>query len=253
MPPKAKPAATPSTAAGDLSLPLSLEEKINHIFNTVNKIDSTLSDQQVRVAKLESEVGGLNEEVLTLKNIVNSHEQQLRSSIIRITGFPLTEDEKLAKNSSALAARVFDRIIGPILNLAASNGLMDFAPTAGNTIASCYRIGNPAAAASADSPPPLIVKLRSSEIRVNILRCKREAVFGPTEAEKADGCRFFMIAEDLTQPAFKKLKEMKSREEVAKAWTVEGRILFSLTGSKIVNRVASVFEDIETILSNAKA
>ena len=251
MPPKAKSAATPSTAAGDL--PLSLEEKINHIFNTVNKIDSTLSDQQVRVAKLESEVGGLNEEVLTLKNIVNSHEQQLRSSIIRITGFPLTEDKKLAKNSSALAARVFDRIIGPILNLAASNGLMDFAPTAGNTIASCYRIGNPAAAASADSPPPLIVKLRSSEIRVNILRCKREAVFGPTEAEKADGCRFFMIAEDLTQPAFKKLKEMKSREEVAKAWTVEGRILFSLTGSKIVNRVASVFEDIETILSNAKA
>ena len=185
-------------------------------------------------------------------SINQSHEQQLRSSIIRITGFPLTEDEKLAKNSSALAARVFDRIIGPILNLAASNGLMDFAPTAGNTIASCYRIGNPAAA-SADSPPPLIVKLRSSEIRVNILRCKREAVFGPTEAEKADGCRFFMIAEDLTQPAFKKLKEMKSREEVAKAWTVEGRILFSLTGSKIVNRVASVFEDIETILSNAKA
>ena len=78
-------------------------------------------------------------------------------------------------------------------------------------------------------------------------------MFGPTEAEKAIGCRFFMIAEDLTQPTFKKLKEMKDREEVAKAWTVEGRILFSLTGSKIVNRVASVFDSIETILSNAKA
>ena len=248
MPPKAKSSSLP-VVAGELSL----EEKINHIFNTVNKIDATLSEQQVRVAKLETEVSGLSEEVAILKNIVNSHEQQSRSTIIRISGFPLTEDEKLSKISSVLIARVFDRIIGPILTLAASNGLMDFAPTAANTIAACYRIGNPAAVASASSPPPLIVKLRSSELRVNILKCKREAVFGPTEAEKAKGCKFFMIAEDLTQPAFKKLKELKSREEVAKAWSVEGRLLFSLTGSKIVNRVSSVFDNIEVILSKALA
>ena len=108
MPPKAKSSSLP-VVAGELSL----EEKINHIFNTVNKIDATLSEQQVRVAKLETEVSGLSEEVAILKNIVNSHEQQSRSTIIRISGFPLTEDEKLSKISSFLIARFFDRIIAP--------------------------------------------------------------------------------------------------------------------------------------------
>ena len=61
-----------------------------------------------------------------------------------------------------------------------------------------------------------------------------------------------MIAEDLTQPAFKKLKEIKAREEVSKAWSVEGRLLFVLAGGKFVNRVSSVFEDIDVILNSAK-
>ena len=61
-----------------------------------------------------------------------------------------------------------------------------------------------------------------------------------------------MSAEDLTQPAFKKLKEIKAREEVSKAWSVEGRLLFVLTGGKYVNRVSSVFEDIDVILNSAK-
>ena len=247
MPPKAKVQVISAAAAE-----LSTDEKINHIFNTVNKIDATLGEQQVRVAKLESDVVFLNKEVAELKNIVNTHEQRSRSSIIRISGFPLTEDEKQIKSSLALSNRVFDRILGPILNLAASNGLLELAPTVANTIAACYRIGNPAAEASADFPPPLIVKLRNPELRVHIMMCKKEAVFGPTVEEKAAGCKFFMIAEDLTQPAFKKLKEIKAREEVSKAWSVEGRLLFVLTGGKFVNRVSSVFEDIDVILNSAK-
>ena len=98
MPPKAK-AQVISAAAAELST----DEKINHIFNTVNKIDATLGEQQVRVAKLESDVVVLNKEVAELKNIVNTHEQRSRSSIIRISGFPLTEDEKQIKSSSALS------------------------------------------------------------------------------------------------------------------------------------------------------
>ena len=61
-----------------------------------------------------------------------------------------------------------------------------------------------------------------------------------------------MIAEDLTQPSFKKLKELQSREEIDKAWSVEGKLLFTLMGGKTVNRVSSVFEDVSVILDNAK-
>ena len=67
-----------------------------------------------------------------------------------------------------------------------------------------------------DSPPPIVVKLRSSETRICIMKSKKEATFGPTPAEKELGCKFFAIAEDLTQPAFKKLKELKNHEDVAK-------------------------------------
>ena len=246
MPPKAK--AVPAVIPGELSM----DDKINHIFNTVNEIKATQGEHQVRVAKLEEDVVSLNREVLTLKTIVNSHEQLFRSAIIRISGFPLSEDEKKTRNSADLNTRVFERILSPILNVAASNGLLEAAPTINNTILSCYRIGNPAAAATATSPPPLVVKLRSSELRSCILRCKREAVFGPTAEEKEAGCKFFMIAEDLTQPSFKMLKELQSREEVHKAWSVEGKLLFTLVGGKTVNRVSSVFEGIGVILDNAK-
>ena len=60
---------------------LSMEEKINVIFNKMNqldvitssiaKIETALGTQKVKVAKLENAVEELNKEVLNLKNIVN--------------------------------------------------------------------------------------------------------------------------------------------------------------------------------------
>ena len=118
MPPKAK--AVPAVIPGELSM----DDKINHIFNTVNEIKATQGEHQVRVAKLEEDVVSLNREVLTLKTIVNSHEQLFRSAIIRISGFPLSEDEKKTRNSADLNTRVFERILSPILNVAALRQLL---------------------------------------------------------------------------------------------------------------------------------
>ena len=118
MPPKAK--AVPAVIPGELSM----DDKINHIFNTVNEIKATQGEHQVRVAKLEEDVVSLNREVVTLKTIVNSHEQLFRSAIIRISGFPLSEDEKKTRNSADLNTRVFERILSPILNVAALRQLL---------------------------------------------------------------------------------------------------------------------------------
>ena len=217
----------------------------------VKKIDSSLSEQQVRVSKLETDFVGLTQEVHTLKNIVNHHEQERRSSTIRITGFPLSEEEKGARSSVELKRRIFDRLLGPILTVAFDNGLTTMRPTVDNTIVSCYRVGAVAAKANA-APPPIVVKLFSSEVRVHILMSKREAAVVPTAAEKEAGSRAFYIAEDLTQPAFKKLKELKDHVDVEKAWSYEGRLQFVLIGSKSVHKVPSVFDDIDSVVSNAK-
>ena len=229
----------------------SMVDKIEHIFVTVNKISTTLEEQQGRVLKLESDVTILNREVSSLKVIVNQHEQAARSSTIRITGFPLTTEEKNTRSTAALRQRIYDRILQPILAVAQSDGLLDFTPSASSTILNCFRIGLASARAEAQSPPPLVVKLSSSQLRVNILVCKKRAKFGPTEEEKSIGIKRFSITEDLTQPTFKKLKELQSREEVARAWTIEGKIQFVTTASTTVHKVTSVFDDIGDILAKA--
>jgi len=248
-----KVAATPVVAnIPGLSPDLSLEEMVKHIYVTVNDIKATLNDQQQRVTKLESDVTHLNNEVLTLKNIVNSHEQNLRSNTIRITGFPFTEAEKSSRDTSALKGRVFARIVSPILDVAAARGLIDKPLSCNSVIASCYRIGAPAARADTASPPPLVVKLTSPQLRVDLLRCKKEAKVGPNDVEKALGIRRFNISEDLTQPAFKKLKELQNCSDIDRAWSVDGKLNFTVSGSSTVHRVSSVFDDIELILSKVK-
>ena len=75
MPPKSKSPKSKSTASAPTPSPgeLSLEEKVNHIFNMVNKIDVSLGEQQERLTKVETDVNLLSKEVYSLKNIVNSH------------------------------------------------------------------------------------------------------------------------------------------------------------------------------------
>ena len=137
--------------------------------------------------------------------------------------------------------------------MAGEQGLLSEMPFVGNTINSCYWIGAASAKANTGSPPPLIVKLLSSETRINILNCKREATFGPNQAEKELGIKFFSISEDLTQPAYKKLKELKSHEDVEKVWSYEGRLQFMLKGSKTVHKVFSVDDDVDTIFSKIQS
>jgi len=255
-PSSSAPSASALVASGP-SAPLvpdmSLEEMVKHIYVTVNEIKVTLSDQQQRITKLESTVTSLSQEVHSLKIIVNSHEQSMRSATIRINGFPFTTEEKLNRDSNALKARVFSQIVNPILTVAASRGLLDAPPTSNSTISSCYRVGAPSAKPDTAAPPPLVVKLTSPQLKIDLMRCKREAKVGPSDQEKALGLKRFWISEDLTQPAFKKLKELQNCVQIEKAWSVDGRLNFMLPGSNVIHRVSSVFDDLLVILDKAKS
>jgi hypothetical protein len=104
------------------TIELSLEDKINHIFLTVNKIDSSLAEQQKRVTKLENTVDLLSKELLAMKILVNGREQVLRSNAIRIIGVPITEKEKT--DSKFLSKKIFTKILCPILNAAKVKGYL---------------------------------------------------------------------------------------------------------------------------------
>ena len=125
-------------------------------------------------------------------------------------------------------------------------------PTLLNTISNYYRIGNAAAKPCKPNAPPVVVKLTSSVLKVAILKSKKDSTPGPTDAEKAVGHKKVLIFEDLTPPAFKKLKELQEREEISKAWSIDGRLFLILQGSTNIVRVSSVFDDIVTILNSAQ-
>ena len=96
---------------------------------------------------------------------MNSHEQERRSSTIRITGLPLTAKEKKSRNTSDLKLRVFDIILGPILSVAYNNGLLDARLTVENTIVSCYRVGAAAALAHCRQAAELQGQDQHSEVQ----------------------------------------------------------------------------------------
>jgi hypothetical protein len=51
---------------------------------------------------------------------------------------------------------------------------------------------------------------------------------------------------------FKKLSELLNDDRIEKAWTVDGRIRFILTGSdKSIKKVKSVFDSVDQIVTSA--
>ena len=226
-------------------------EKIDSMNSLLEQLNKTVVAQQQKIVQLESTVSTLNNDVLLLKNMVNSREQELRANSIRVTGFPFTEEEKTASDSKLLCKKLYDRVLGPILNAAKAKGHIDKLPALSNCIIDAYRVGVAAAKPGSTSPPPIVIKLLNSTIKVAIMRNKREATPGPSDAERAAGFKKIYVAEDLTPPAFRKLKELQQCEDVSKAWSVDGRIRLVMRDSTSVFKVLSVFEDVKAILKKA--
>jgi hypothetical protein len=232
---------------------LSLEEMVKHIYVTVNRMESRFSEQQQRITECEAKVDVLNRQVYDLQNIVNLREQELRGLSVRVSGLPYLDDEKASTDSEFLAKRVYDRIFLPMLNYAKSRNGVDKIPNLNNTIASCYRVGSAAAKTNTPTPPPIVIKFVSEHTMLAILKNKRQHTPSPTNEEMAAGYKRFIIAEDLTPQCFKLLRELQRNEDIAKAWTSDGKIRFVLKDSTTIHKVKSVFDPVQLILSKIKS
>jgi hypothetical protein len=231
---------------------LSTDEMIKHIFAAVNRIELTQADHKVRISECEAKIGVLDRQVYDLRNIVNQREQELRNMSIRISGFPLQDDEKASTDAKFLAKKIYEKALYPVLAGAKAKNDIDKIPNLNNTIASCYRVSANTARANTSTPPPVVIKLQSEHARMAILKNKRLSTPSPTAEEKALGLKKMIIMEDLTPSCYKQLRELQRSEEVQKAWTVEGRIRFLLTGSQTIHKVKSVFDPASQIIEKAK-
>jgi len=204
---------------------------------------SLLTKEKEKVTILEAEVCGLKKDMRSLQDTVNFREQAARSLSIRVIGLPASEEEANAPDPDKFAAKkVYETILCPILNGAKAMNLIKSVPSLTNTISKAFRLGrfNPNSSLSS----PLIITLSDPLIKLAIFKAKKLHL-PPT----ADKTKKYLIAEDLTPPTFSKLRELRDHKDVDKAWTVEGRIRYTLTEDKdkFVHKLPSSYSDISSL------
>jgi hypothetical protein len=238
------------------------DEKLNMLLNAVSmllqgqekieKLASNIISLEEKVASHESTINTLEKEVKKLKEASNEREQQSRDNVIRLFNFPMSPEDNAADLGKALANRVYDRILKPIMVGAKAKDDIATVQQMNNVIEDCFRIGKPTLKDGVLRPSPIIIKLRSKQLKQAILKNKKSSLPSPSDREKSAGIKRFVLVEDLTSPTFKKLSELLADERVEKAWTIKGQIRFVLVGNdNSVKKVKSVFDPISQIVEGA--
>jgi hypothetical protein len=190
---------------------------------------------------------------------LNAIEQKDRSLAVRIFGLPLSEEEKdsidqSVTSNTAAAKTAYDKMLKPILSNARDMKLIATLPQMQNVIAEAFRLPDKKNTSSGSTsttkrPPPILVKLVSSSIKMAIFKAK-SAMPEPNEAEKSAGVRRYHIAEDLTPATFNFLMDIRANSAVERAWTTEGQIRFTLANDRTsyVHKVKSVFDSVEAVI-----
>jgi len=188
------------------------------------------------------EIADLQKEVKSLKEAGNSRDQASRSAVIRVFNIPVFEDES-KDNNKLLASKVYDRVLKPVLAAAKAKGDIAVLPQVATVIEDCFRTR------AAGGIAPIIVKLTSAKIKTAIMRNKRDNIPVPNRAEAAAGSLTPFVVEDLTPATHQKMVEMKLDKRVAKIWTVDGQIRYTLANAPDrVLKVKSVFDTVSKIL-----
>jgi chromosome segregation ATPase len=110
-----------------LSLVISMLKEHGKLLVDTRKM---LADNQAKVSVLENKVSTLEStvvklesDVLALKEASNSREQQLKLCTVRVHGLPVTDEELAATDGGkTLAAKVYERILKPILERGEGQG-----------------------------------------------------------------------------------------------------------------------------------
>ncbi len=222
---------------------------VQRLTTTVNTIRSDVDDHTRDIAELREELNKYktdNREVRGLKEQLNHREQQIRNSTIRIFNLRPLRGESI-DNYKGLSARVYDKIIRPVLIAAKTAGDLGSVPQVQDAIDGCYRVFSPTEPDASRPPSPVVVKFFSHGLKAAFMKHRKNIPL-PSEEERAAGSRRYVAVEDLTPAAHKLLKDMQQDSRVAKVWSVNGRIHYKLSGRDEVSRVKSVISTVAEIL-----
>jgi len=218
----------------------------------IEKLTSTVCSLEKKVASQEATITTMQKEMRRMKEQLNDSDQHSRTQFVRLFNFPMADDDIAADSGRALANRVYDRILKPIIVAAKAKNDITTVPQCANVIEDIYRVGKPSMKDGVQRPPPIIIKLCTKQLRLAILKNKKTSIPSPSMQERTAGIKRFVLVEDLTPPNYKKLVELLGDDRIEKAWSVEGRLRFVLVGGdKSVKKVKSVFDSVDQIVSSA--
>ena len=216
-------------------------DELTALQNKVIQLEAT-------VDSLSSAVVVLNQEVAYLKEKENHRDQQERGNSARLFGLCIGLEEE---DPMALAKRVYDTVVRPVLVAAKANKHIEAVPNLSNALKEVYRARGstkPLIVGQPPPPPPLIiVKFSSSIIKKAFFMNKKASMPTPSPLEVAAGIKRFTAVEDLTVVCYKKLREMNDCVDIDKVWSVEGKLRYTLTGDSTVRKVKSVFDSLQVI------
>ena len=226
-----------------------LSTRLDGLKTTVDTLQNTVNTHTSEIAEIRSELATTRAEVKSLKTSHHVREQRLRSTTVRLFNYPYFRGESL-DNFKALAAKIYERIIRPTLVAAKTAGDAGSVQQQQNVIEACFRVyaRNQSDEASAPASTPIIIRLASSSIKQLVMK-HRKAIPPPSEGEKKDGIRRFVLVEDLTPEAHSLLKALQQDSRTEKVWSINGQICYTKPGIPGIIKVKNIFDPLESILS----
>ena len=170
---------------------------------------------------------------------VNQMEQHNRNECLKITGLVMKESKKRSYHS--VKAHDYETVLKPLLELAIEDNEDDLSevPELHSLVKNAHILPKPKSA-TADSPNPVILRLNAVDLRGKLFKYKKRFVAShPT-------INFY---EDLTRVNSIALLRTREREDVDKAWTRNGLILFTKSDDNRTNKKVHRLQDPFTVLS----
>jgi hypothetical protein len=257
-------------------------EKIDHIDSEVRSLKVLLQDlksenvQLKRKAKEnDHKLSEMNERNNLLENRINSLEQHHRSWSARVLNIPLTQEEE--SNNCAVASKVYDLVLLPILRGAVERKLLPEVPRVEQLLEMAHILPG-----KAGEPKPVIIRFYNRNVKEIVFKTKK--YYAPRAeggrgggrrpsgdggdrsgggggrsssgdlAEEAGGFEgrgrySFPLYEDLTRATFKKMRALADDDRVKACWSVKGQLRFVLHRSpNDVKKVVSLMDTLDTIL-----
>lgn len=217
--------------------------------NRFDRMEEIMGALKHENKELKSTLADRDRELFSMRDRLNELEQYGRNWSVRILNLQIPAEE--ASDPRKVMNHVFNRVLLPIFTGAVERGELQCIPHVNDILETAHILP-----AKPDQINTIIARFFSRNIRNLVFRLKKE--FAPREradpASRQGGAHqrptkfLHPIYEDLTRPAFHKMRALNGSDLVESCWSVNGIIKYKLKNCQDIKKVKSVYMSLEEII-----